>query len=354
LTKKTSRNNLKNNLLYIKKYMITNINNIIKKAKTIAIFGHENIDGDALWAMLGLGTLLEDQKKIVKYFSPDKPSQIFDNIQWIDKLQTEFTYNNFDLLIFVDFTENKRIRKFTTKHENYFQKNKLIIFDHHKWNNPTNSTDYIIDTNALSTCDIIYETISQLRPNKISNKIANHLYLWITTDTGNFMYWNNKSSIRTMQNAVNLIKLWADKEHLIDIIFNRQSPEILTLQGLLSKRAKYNNINNNKKTILYTYYNIAELDKLWLDKEQAKMIFSSTMKRIYWPKIFILIRKEHKEVRWSIRTWTSPDKKINCAKLSSELFGGGGHENAAGFCIPLQKPFTKQIDEIIKKIENYI
>jgi bifunctional oligoribonuclease and PAP phosphatase NrnA len=76
----------------------------IQQAKKIAIFGHMSPDGDCIGAMLGLGRLLEKQKKQVKYFVPNKPSKIFSFVKNINRLKSRFDYKNYDLLIFVDFT----------------------------------------------------------------------------------------------------------------------------------------------------------------------------------------------------------------------------------------------------------
>ncbi|MEI6117861.1 MAG: DHH family phosphoesterase [bacterium] len=61
-------------------------------------------DGDCIGAMLGLGKLLEKQKKNVSYFVPNKPSKIFDFVKHIKRLKSRFDYKTYDLLIFVDFT----------------------------------------------------------------------------------------------------------------------------------------------------------------------------------------------------------------------------------------------------------
>ena len=77
---------------------------MIEKAKKIALFGHMSPDGDCIGAMLGLGRLLEKQKKNISYFVPNKPSKVFDFIKNIKRLKSNFDYKNYDLLIFVDFT----------------------------------------------------------------------------------------------------------------------------------------------------------------------------------------------------------------------------------------------------------
>lgn len=61
-------------------------------------------DGDCIGSMLGLGRLLEKQKKNVSYFVPNKPSKVYGFIKNIKRLKSNFDYKKYDLLLFVDFT----------------------------------------------------------------------------------------------------------------------------------------------------------------------------------------------------------------------------------------------------------
>ena len=81
----------------------------LEKAQKIALFGHEHIDGDALGSILGLGKLLEKQGKQVSYFTPHQPSRVFDFLQLGEKVQYQFDYGEYDLLVFLDFNQYQRI-----------------------------------------------------------------------------------------------------------------------------------------------------------------------------------------------------------------------------------------------------
>ena len=93
------------------------IREILEKNQTFALFGHEYIDGDALWAILGLGKLLEKQWKTVSYFTPYEPSRVFSFLNWEKKVKTEFDYWKYDVLVFLDFNSYKRISAFTNGRE---------------------------------------------------------------------------------------------------------------------------------------------------------------------------------------------------------------------------------------------
>ena len=66
--------------------MLEKIKNCLDEAHSVALFGHENIDGDALWSILGFWALLEKQWKEVSYFTPHKPSHVFEFLNLIINL----------------------------------------------------------------------------------------------------------------------------------------------------------------------------------------------------------------------------------------------------------------------------
>gem|GEM_PF-2787997 len=87
------------------------------------------------------------------------------------------------MIIFVDFHELIRIKKFSENKEKYFEDNFLMIFDHHEQSGPDISKLSIIDSESQSTCGIIFEIIKEIFPNSVNETIANNLFLGIMTDT---------------------------------------------------------------------------------------------------------------------------------------------------------------------------
>ena len=65
---------------------------IFAQAKTIAIFGHNNPDGDCLGACLAFGKLCEHLSKQVTYFIPDGPSPQFAFLPALAQFRTDFAY----------------------------------------------------------------------------------------------------------------------------------------------------------------------------------------------------------------------------------------------------------------------
>lgn len=320
---------------------IKDIRNKIEKSKKIAIFWHTDPDGDAIWAMLWLWWLLEKQSKKVSYFTPTKPSKIFHFLDKITKITYKFDYNtNYDLLIFLDFTSPNRIIKFYKDHETYFQKQDIIQIDHHT-EQAENRINYTIkDKKSISTCELVFEATHKRRPNLYNKEIATYLYLWITTDSWNFQFDNDH--IRTFSNALELLKLWANKKLILKNIYDKQSLWSIKILQRILNRFKIEN------KLIYSYFLEEELEELNIDRGETKEALN-ILRSIEDIELALILWTHNWYIKWSIRwKW-----KYDCTKIAN-IFNGGWHKNAAWFAIKIEDNFEKTKINIIKKINNYI
>jgi phosphoesterase RecJ-like protein len=253
--------------------------------------------------MLGLGRILEKQWKDISYFTPSAPSKMFGFLNWFEKITDNFDYGYYNLLIFLDFSNYSRLGKLikmknidnneTIDKTHYFEENDIIIFDHHEWNvDPKNRTT-LKDTNATSTCEIIFENTINIREEHFDTEVATYLYLWLTTDSGNFRYDENHE--RILKNALELIKLWADKKLIIDNFINNKSMGTIQFLKVLLDRLKQD------WEILYTYYDTEELSNFDIDGEQAGY-WLTIIQEIKWPKVIMTIRKKDDIIKCSLRS----------------------------------------------------
>lgn len=324
----------------------TQTQNILKKAHKIAIFGHDHVDGDCVWSMLWLGTLLEKLGKIVSYHTTYAVWSSLHFVPWYKKIKTTFSYSkSYDLLIFLDFTEYRRIYNLTADHKEYFDSMPLLIIDHHIGPSPKKDAIMVKDTWCMSCAELIFEHIQKRRPKQIDEKIATYLYLGLTTDSGNFQYDSNHERIFT--NALWLIKYGAQKKFVIENLYYQDSMQTLKFMQTVIERIKL------KHNILYTYFTEEECKKINIDTENADQWFYAATK-VHGPKLFVRFRIEKHRIKWSLRTRGS--SKVNCADIAHDLFGGGGHKPAAGFSVDLDKKtkLDTQLQNIIQQIHSYL
>jgi phosphoesterase RecJ-like protein len=319
---------------------LDSLKTIIAKSKKIALFWHTSPDGDAIWSILWLWNILKKQNKIVSYFTPTKPKEVFDFISEISQIKTEFDYKDYDTLIFLDFTTLKRIDSFFKWHEEYFKNRTTIQIDHHLETPENRITLAIKDSKSISTCELIFEYTNELRPQLLDKNIATHLYMWITTDSWNFRY--EKDSIRTFDNALKLVKLWADKQLILNKIYNSQSIWSVTILQRILQRMIIN------KNFIHSYYLDDELLKLNIDNANTSKALD-IMLSIKECEIILLLKIKDWEIRWSLRSkW-----KYDCTKIANE-FWWWWHFKAAWFSVDIEENSETTKINIIKKINNLI
>ncbi len=327
--------------------MIAKLRDIIESGDSFALFGHRNIDGDALGSMLGLGGVLEKLDKNVRYFTSNEPSVVFDFVQWREKVDTEFDYGEYDALIFLDFSPYDRIEEFTKEHEAWFDEQTLIVIDHHHGDAPEHASVVLKDVTSMSNAERVYKIITMLWEDKIDSTIATNLYLWLATDSGNFVYDNKQQSPWVMRTAYELIMKWADKQLIVEKMFRSKSLASVEYMQLVLQRMKHYQWN-----ILTSYMLEEELKEKWLDRYQW-WYAQPLMQQIKWIDLIILFKHNYEKASMSCSL--RGRNKYDCSKIA-QSYGGGWHFNAAGCRIPVgdrnfEEAMLRTIDEIY---ENYV
>lgn len=323
-------------LLFYKiiKMLGENIKLKLESANNIAIFWHQSIDWDAIWSMFWLWLQLEKFGKIVHYFTPDEPSNTFKFLP-IDKLQTEFDYAEYNLIVFVDFSTYEMIRKFTLWHEEYFNNKEKVIIDHHIFQKEyPNSLEFRDDT-SISAAQLIYELTQQWRIDKIDSMIATFFLTWLMTDSGNFRFDEWEESIRVSRNNLSLLEKWAQKKLIIDNVFRSKSYEDLEFMQIILWRL------NKVSDIVYSWYAQEELDRFGLHPDSADYALY-----LIWDikdqDLVVLWKEKEDCIKISLRAkW-----KYNCRDIAVK-FWWWWHANAA-WC-SIEKSWNLEFD-----IKNFV
>lgn len=319
------------------------IKQILEKSKTIALIWHYHPDGDCIGSLLGLGKILENMGKKVEYFTPSQASKIFQFLPSWSKIKTTFTYKKYDAIVFVDLSSYSRIGKFREENPQYFTQQQIIIFDHHPEDCPTNAIS-IKDITVASSAELIFEQAQKRRKQAIDEEVATCFYLWLVTDSGNFLFDQDHERIFT--NALQLIKYWANKTTVVDNFFRKTSLNQIKFLKLLLKRL------TSYKDIIYSYYDEKELVKYHIDDEQAGYGIS-IIQNIEGPRLCILAKKKWKNIRLSLRSKDIGKKTVNCTEIAHH-FGWWWHKYASGCAIPAKGTIRQDVQDISKKIQKLI
>ena len=284
----------------------------IKNAKSIAISGHKNPDGDALCSVLAL-------KKIIELNFDKKPTVIYDgNIpKDLDNvpLRNSACFHahipektKYDLYIVVDYGTRKHlggVEKFVDNADF------VIEFDHHNNDDLVGSLCFD-DIEKAAAAQVIYD-VARKAKFKIDEDIRNLLAIAIITDTGNFKFVRHSDVLLDMASLVdagvnisNLVNLLNNKDKKTVLVESKAASEAeFLMKGHLAiatiKRADYKKLDGRGELVLRVLGEIHGVEYVVLLKEQRD-----------------------NQVGISFRSRYKPINKI------AESFGGGGHLYAAG------------------------
>lgn len=284
----------------------------IKKAKSIAISGHKNPDGDSLCSALALKELiwLNFKKEATVIYDGNLPRfldrvPLRDRAAFHDNIPTDTLY---DLYILVDYGTRKNIggvEKFVSMSDF------VIEFDHH-YNDDVVGDLCFDDVEKAATTQIIFD-VARKAEFKFNKNITDLLTLGIITDTGNFKFVRHGD---VLKDTADLVDSGANMTELVNLLNNRDKKTVLVeskatadaeffMKGRLAvatmKHSDYRKLDGRGELVLSLLGQIRGVEFVVLLKEQRE-----------------------NQIGVSLRSRHVPINKI------AESLGGGGHLCAAG------------------------
>lgn len=270
----------------------------------------------------------------------------FSEINWVKNLADKIN-KNFDTIILLDGSENKRFSRF---HSDFnFDDATTICIDHHPNTNFTYNLSEV-NPNVSSTTQLIYTSLYIGAPGLISHQIAKILLVGIITDSGFFQYIEGEKAkaLPISYKIASLGKI--DLQSLVRKLKLFTENELKIYRTLIDNLTFIKSDLNDK--LMYSFLSLEVLNQFTLvEIENAENLFKENILRLVknynWG--FVLTPKSHTQVSVSFR---SVKGSINVSLLAKK-FGGGGHVYAAACRFPLDSTNRTHLD-IISKVVNLI
>ena len=317
---------------------------LINAAENIVITAHKGPDGDAVGSSLGLYHFLYSLEKKATVILPDTPTESlnclpsFDSILSLDKNEEEVKQiiSECDLIFCLDFNKLDRLGALAPLIEGV--NCPKIMVDHHL--NYDNFTDVVISHPEIaSTSELVFRLICRMGYfSDMTLQTAECICAGMLTDTGGLAYNSNHPEIYTI--FAELLRKGVDKDALYRKLFNCYSESRMRLMGY---------VLNDKMTIIPEVQTaIITLSKEELEKFNYKKGdtegFVNMPLSINGIRCSIFCREENDRIKISMRSVGD----YSVSDLASELFGGGGHKNAAGAESTLS--LEKTVDKIVSEL----
>ncbi len=306
----------------------------IKKAKKVAIFNHENPDGDALGSAYALKLIINALGKQSEVFlrQGDERTREYKLIRGTE--QSGLKIDDCDLKIAVDCADIDRLGDL----KECFSGNTAAI-DHHVTHKDFADATLVV-ADAPATGEIIFDVAEKLGV-EASEDIANNLYLAIICDTGNFKY--SSTTAKTHLVAAKLMETGIDIANLSKQVFDTKSIEYL--------RAYKKGIDSLELFADGKIAVLAMTEKDFQEMGVDEVLIDGIVdlpRSVEGAEVGVYLRERETGFKASLRS----NGDVDVAKVAV-LFGGGGHKKAGGCLIKdtLQNAKKKLVKEIEKQLK---
>lgn len=312
----------------------------IQEHDDFLVISHLHPDGDAIGSSIAMTQLLIVLGKQVTVVnegeSPSRFSYLAGFDQIINLAETPLD-RSFSCVIAVDVADEKRFGKIGSIITEDAQ---LLNIDHHPTNTNFGQIN-LIQPNAASTTEILYDVFSAHFAEQMNFEIAEALYTGLLTDTGGFRYSNTKQSVLDM--AAQLLSYGVEPDKVAE-----QALEVISLAHLELLKCALQNLTfhyANKVAII----TISEEDmvKSNASKDDVDGMVSYPRK-VKGVELGALLKEwKDGEVKVSLRS----NFDIDVAEIAQKN-GGGGHTKAAGYTYmgtltAAKEDLLQQLQEII-------
>lgn len=312
--------------------------NLLKEigdAKSVAIAGHIRPDGDCISSTLAVRAYLLNARPDLRVtvFTQDNPPTVFSYLKGYSEMNLTYSpKEKYDVFIALDVSAIDRLGE-----SMYFFENadKTICVDHHETNTGLADVNEI-DAAASSTCEVLFDTFDK---QYIDKDVAECLYTGIVHDSGVFQYSN--MSRKSFEIVGQLVEYGFDGPKIIRESFYEKSyvqNQILgraLLESILFMDGKCIVSMVDRK--MMDFYNV-------LPKHFEGIVNQLKNTRGVEVAIF-MYEMGTQRFKVSMRS----NGGVNVATVAT-LFGGGGHERAAG--VEMNGTYYDIINALSKEIEK--
>ena len=307
------------------KSFVSNIKKHLSERKKIVVIPHLSPDADALGSCLAIYHFFNKNHE-VSIISPNEYSEALkflpgeDIIERFDLSKDKCVklINNAEIIFVLDFNNLNRIRRLSP----YINESNAIkiMIDHHE--SPDDFATYsYCEPTMSSTCEMIYNLLSNYDKDLINKSIAECIYTGIVADTGSFRFPSTSS--KTLKIASELIELGVEIDSIYQNLFNNYQFSRLKLLG--------KTLENFKKVkglpVMYSLLSDEDQKRNNYKKGDTEgfVNFGLSIEGILC-SVLMIEKKDEGVVKLSFRS----KGEVSVNDFAANFFNGGGHINAAG------------------------
>ncbi|MBP7415521.1 MAG: bifunctional oligoribonuclease/PAP phosphatase NrnA [Pyrinomonadaceae bacterium] len=314
--------------------MLSQVVELIETKHTFGITTHIKPDGDGVGSSLGLCWLLRSLGKEAEVMVRGDVPPAYHNLPGADEILDVSSVNGkYDAIFVIECSDVDR------PGIEGLDKQFTVNIDHHSTSEHFGTINWI-DSTASAVGEMIYNLCKAIG-GRITQEIAECVYLALVTDTGSFHFPN--TSDRTLKVASELIKAGARPAKIGEAVYNNYPwSRIELMRQVLGtvKRDESGRIASLRQT-LEMQDSAGAIDGDNNGFVNIPLAAKDVVAVVYMREV------EQGKYRCSLRS----KGDINVAKVA-EKFGGGGHKNASG--LGIEGDWDEKESEIVAALREAV
>lgn len=322
---------------------LVRILDLIRGSHSVLISSHRDPDGDSIGSQLALAEFVESQGKSCQIVNQGDVPNKYKFLDPKQKIQNANSAKRekeleaiFDLVLVLDCTSLDRIGDVE---ELIPVGAKLINMDHHPDNEGFGTFNYL-EVEASAVGEIIFSLL-KLSGFHLNPNVATQLYTAILTDTGRFKFSN--TTPHCLRVCAELVESGADPKNVTNQIYFNRSLSFLKLLGSMLSHPQI--MLDGRICAMTVKQDL--LSQLGVDPDEMEGVvdYSLFLKGVEIGLLFT--EKEKGKTKVNLRS----QNEFDVSKVA-QVFGGGGHRNAAGCTLEHNLAEAKRI--IVDQIEKIL
>ena len=319
--------------------MLSQVVELIEAKNRFAITAHLRPDGDSLGSSLGLYWLLRALDKDVEVIMRDPVPHTYRNLPGArDVRVTPTADDSYDGVFVIECSDVARPGLLN------LEKQFVVNIDHHATTEHFGKINWI-DSTAAACGEMIYNLAKALGV-RVTREIAECCYTALITDTGSFHYSNTTE--RTFKVASELLRTGVKPAKTAEAVFASYPWSRIQLMGAVLSTARRDSTGH----VALLRHSMEMQHSAAASDEDADGFVNYPLTVGEVESVAMLKECEPGVYRTSLRS----KGEVNVAKVA-ELFGGGGHRNAAGCTLrgtweEVEEKITALLQNAVERANN--
>lgn len=367
---------------------------LLRHSNALLLVSHTDPDGDALGSLLALAAALRKLGKKAVVVNPDQIASTLQFLPGIDQVQTTIPASNetiitidtaaadigslgyrkdeksqtmqivltlqsgelksenvsvktpdakFDAIVVLDCPDLERIGPLYEQNAKFFYDLPVLNIDHHPGNDHFGTVNWVEPT-ATATAELLVALLESLggETKLIDEDSATALLAGIIYDTNSFQ--NANTTPKALTCAAQLVAAGGRREEIIRYFYQTKPLSTLKLWG----KILFNLKQEKNYRFVWSYASQREIEEAGAQEAETTGVIDELLKNTAGVDFAALFCERASVFHANLRS-IEPSCDVQAL---AKLFGGGGHEKAAGFEVPIQSTFTETISQTLIKLRE--